>query len=235
MATSISVQTDVIDQVRWRLHLPAFSSSSFVTTSDILALVKSSGRRLSGLLTRLYGDAFFAETATLTTVAGFDLVSLPSNFATLRSLHWIDGNNALELARANPGDYDPEAVAWGSISDIGLTSATPTYALEANVIRLTPTPAAAYTLRLGYTSGIFITAASDTIQGQIGWDEWMILDCCQRIREREQKNASEFIRDRLELEEQIKDQASQRDRYANVQVVDRRGIAKSRENRLWRR
>lgn len=232
MAYSFNVQTDVLDQVRFRLHLPAYSASSFVTTSDALALAKSAGRRLSGILTRLYGDGFFTETATLTTVPDFDLVSLPENFATLRSLHWFDGTNSLELGLARAGDFDPTSQSWGQLSELGLTSLRPTFALEANVIRLYPTPAEAYELRLSYTSGIFIASASDDVQGQIGWDEWMVLDICQRIREREQKDASEFIRDRMELEEQIKEQASQRARYQTHQVVDRRV---ARNTRLWGR
>lgn len=224
MAVSISVQTDVIDRVVSRLHLPTPGAGEFITDTEMLALVKSASRRLSGLLLRLFGDALFAETATLTTVPDFDLVSVPENLTTVRSIHWIDGDNAYLLERANVSDFFPVSQAWSHCN-------LPRYVLESNVIRLSPPPTQSYTVRLAYTTGLFVETAADTIQGGLGWDEWLIADICCKIREREQKPFDEFYRDRVEAEEQIKDQASQRQRFSATQVADKRGVTARERNK----
>lgn len=207
---------DVLDRVAFRLHLPAFAAGEFVSDSEGLMLVQDSVGRLSGLLTKLYSDSHFAETATLTTVADFDIVSLPSDFFTLRSVHWVYNDTAYELQPSNAATYDPESRTWS-------THCLPSYRVEANVLVLSPIPDASYTLRCAYTSHLVMEAITDSINGQPAWREWLVLDVCQRVRDREQKDASELISQRLELESQMKEQASQVDRYGSRQVRDVRG------------
>jgi hypothetical protein len=172
--------------------------------------------RLSAMLTRLFGDSYFTETATLTTQAGLDLLSLPNNFAQLHSIHWMDGAQAYELWRADVHDYEQTPRAWS-------THEPPTYRIESSVIRLVPAPMAAHLVRISYTTGLFITSLTDSFPGQIGWDEWLILDVCEMIRDREDKDATRFTARKMEIERQIKDQATQRDRYSVTQVRDVRG------------
>ncbi len=237
MAIAINIQSDVIYAVVFRLQLPTPAAGQFVTDADMLLLAKSSVSRLSALLIRLFSDDYFLLTSTLTTQAGIDIVSLPANFATLRSVWWVSADNKSHpLTRADISDYDPTAVAWESGSDLYWTGARlPRYRIEANVLVLTPIPNAVYNLRVSYTTGLFITALSDTIFGQIGWAEWLICDICQRIREREQKPADEFIRDRMEAEVNIQSQAANRDRFSACQVRDTRGSGNSSLGGRWRR
>ncbi len=225
---------DILDEVLFQLHLPDFGASEFVTNTSAVRLLKSSGRRLSGLLTRLYGDAFFAETATLTTVPDFDLVSLPDNLATVRTLHWIkDENTAVELTRANMHTYLEKPQSWGSNVDSWWTcQSAPTYRIESNVIVLVPKPTEAYTLRLNYTTGIFIPDLSleeggmdYEFEGQIGWAEWMVADICYAITKREQKDPTNFLNDLTMYEQQMKDHIANRDRFSTYQVRDARGAS----------
>lgn len=237
MPVTVSAES-VLEQVAFRLHLPPFASGEFVTPGQALSLLNASAQRLSGLMTRLYGDAFFASSVTLSTQADIDILSLPSDFHTLTSVHWIysdTNDDVIELERANPQDFGTTPVAW-------TTHGLPKYRLEgAGVLVFVPVPNAVYDVRIGYTSvGVQFEDASDSFQGLPGWDEWLICDMCQRIREREQKPADEFIRDRLELEAHMKEQASQRDRFGGVQVRDAtgalncRGRSLSRYTRGWR-
>lgn len=237
MPVTINAQ-DVLDQVAFRLHLPAFASGEFVDATQALALLNSSAQRLSGLMTRLYGDQYFASSVTLSTQADIDILSLPSDFHTLTSVHWIysdTNDDVIELQRADPQEFGVTSTAW-------TTHCLPRYRLEgAGVLVFVPVPNAMYDVRIGYTSvGVQFEDASDSFQGLMGWQEWLVTDMCQRIREREQKSADEFVRDRLELEAHMKEQASQRDRLGGVQVRDAtgaltcRGRALSRYTRGWR-
>lgn len=215
MSFPISIQTDVVDQVVFRLHIPTPDVGEFVTDTHMLALVKSAVNRLSGLLTRSFGDGYFAEDMTFQTQAGVDVISLPPNFETLRSLHLIHNDKAYELERAEPEDYSIEATNW--------LSHLPRYTVEANVIRLTPPPDNEYTLRIGYSSALSVSALTDTIYGQLSWAEWLVADICCKIRQREQRPYDEFMQDKLLIEDAIKSQAAQRDRSGSVQVRDARG------------
>lgn len=232
MPVSIEAQ-DVLDAVAFRCHLPAFASGEFISATEALTLLNSSARRLSGLVSRLYGDLYWASSITLTTQADIDILSMPSDFHTLTSVHWINGNDAVEMQRADVHEYSAVSKNWNDVD-------VPRFRLEgAGVLVLVPTPSAAYSVRVAYASvGVLFASASDTFNGLPGWDEWLTLDMCQRIREREQKPADEFIRDRLELEAQMKEQASQRDRYTAVQVRDATGALNTvtrfkRYTRAW--
>ncbi len=221
---------DILADVQFQLHLPAFSSGEFVTTDDAVRLLQSSVRRLSGMLTRLFGDAFFAETSTLTTVPDFDLVSLPDNLATIRSLHWIkDDQTAIELTRADIHSYQEQPQSWSNNGSWRSCNFAPTYRIEANVIVLVPKPTEAYTLRLNYTTGIFIPdnvfdgETPYEIEGQIGWQEWMAADICYQITKREQKDPSVYLNELQFLEQQFKEHIANRDRFSTYQVRDARG------------
>jgi hypothetical protein len=240
MAIDIQVG-DIIDGVQFELHLPGFSSGDFITTDAIGMLVRASAAKLSGIMTRLYSDALFAETATLTAQAGLDLVSLPANMGTLRSVHWIQDSHAYELCRADLHEFTAESESWGQPSDYVWNNATlPRFTLEANVLRLVPTPSKVYTLRIAYTTGIFLPATASyedlrilTFPGQIGWKEWMIADIAYRVSKREQKDGSVYLNDMAIAEAQMKDHISQRDRYSTYQVRDTRNAPDFRSRRRW--
>lgn len=217
MAISIAI-ADVLTQVQFRLHLPAVGSGTFVTSGSALALAKSSVSRLGAMLNRSFGDNYFAQTATLSTQAGVDLVSLPASFKDLLSLHWVDGDRAELLERAEITEYDPLPRAWSR------ASGAPRYRLEGNVVVLTPPPSEVYTLRCAYTTGLSITSLADTIQANAGCDEWLVLDICEMIRDREDKDASRFTVRKMQIEADLRSQAVRRDRSGVSQVRDVQGI-----------
>lgn len=230
-----------MEDVCFELHYPSWGTGEFITNADAVRLLKSSATRLSGIMTRLYSDALFAETATLTTVPNFDLVSLPEMFGTLRSLYWVtDEGHAYPLNRADVHEYTETAESWGDPNNYWSCARLPMFSLEANVLRMVPTPTQAYTLRCAYTTGIFLEldpesegAFDTTFPGQIGWREWMVADICYRLTKREQKDPSLFLNDLAVAEAQMKDHISQRDRYSTYQVRDTRNERTGVRYRRW--
>ncbi len=213
MSTSILI-SDVLEQAAFRLHLPDFASGEFVTNTQALQLAKMSVSRLGAMLNRVYDGSYFTQIATLSTQAGVDVVSLPTDCKDLVSLIWVaNSTRSHVLERSVVTDYQPDARAWS-------WSYLPKYRLEGNVIVLTPAPTAVETLRCTYTTGLSITATSDTIQALPGCDEWLVLDVCQIIRDREDKDASNFIGQKLKIEEDLKAQAAKRDRHGVTTVRD---------------
>lgn len=214
---------DVVSDVQFRLHIPTIGSTSFITSAQMLQLLTRSVGRLGALLTRSFSDGYWARTANLTTQAGVDVVSLPAGFNTLTSLHWISGNDAVLLQRAHDTDYTPKPQSWsGSPLPWGWDATRVSgYVLEGYAIRLVPPPADVYTLRCAYQAGLTITSLTDNISAEdISWADWLALDCCIVIRSREDKDASNFVLLKQEIETNLRDQAQQRDRNAVYQIRD---------------
>jgi hypothetical protein len=224
MSHSLTLQS-VVDSAVIRLQIPTPAVGEFLTPAMCLDLIQSGCERLSGLVTRAFGDHYWQQTSTLATQAGLDLVSLPTDTMTISSVHWLVNNSAYPLSRADVHEYDPR-----SQSGVSLTIGAPPMACS-RCTRLRPTlsvwfpvPNAVYSLRVAYTTGLFVTALTDTIPANLGWKEYLVNDFCEMVRQREDKDASNFTARRMEVQEQILDQAAQRDRFATYQVRDTRNV-----------
>jgi hypothetical protein len=204
----------IIEEVRTRLDLPTITSTTFINTTNSLNLVKYSARRLGAIIRRVDSD-YFLTTATLTTIANVNEVSLPDNFSDLRSLAWMRSTNErvpLELASVDDFDATSEdGESWQS---------APRYRLTSGVVMLFPKPNAAYSLSVYYDTGIYVSATTDIISCQPGWDEWIVLDVASRVRTMEEKDAADILAERAKVEFDIVKQASSRDKYMSHQVRD---------------
>lgn len=202
------------ERVRFRCALPAFSADTNVTTSDALIIVQESVRRLCGLMAEHNPDAYFATSTTLTTTNGVSTCSLPLNFTNLLSIHWDRGNGwAPPIRLANVEDVRPVD------SGLGWEACEPKYRFLGNQLEFVPIPRAAHSVLLRYSTGLFPTAASDTVYLELGWDEWVVLDCCCKVRQRQEKDYSDFAAEREKIQREI-DAHARRDRVGIAQTRD---------------
>lgn len=212
MATSTLV-SDILTEVTFRLDMPASTSTTFLTSTGALNLAKFSTRRLSSIVRRAFGSDYFTTQSTLTTTPGQNYITLPANFTDLRQIAWLRStNDSVPLQRAAVDDFlapNEQAQSW---------SGSPIYRLQANTVIFFPCPSSAYNLSVYYDTGIFITATSDTVYLQPWWDEWWINDICVKVRQKEELDASDFVRERQIAEENMKLDAAQRDQFRVSQV-----------------
>lgn len=226
--------SDVLERVAFRLHLPTFASGNFVTDAQAVMLLKDACERLSALVLKAYGSNYFARQSSVNTQAGVDIVSLPTGLATIEGVYWLTGDRAVQLEHAYRLDEDLAPRAWDApdLYAPGLSTA-PTYRVEGNVLVLRPVPNAVYSIRIDYQTTPTIASISDTIYGQAGWREWLVLDLCEVIADREDKDPSRFTARKAKVEADIKMQAADRDRGTRPQVVDAYG-ALQRSRLDWR-
>jgi len=202
------------ERVRFRCALPAFTANTNVTTADALSLVQESVRKLCGLMAEFNPEAYFATGTTLTTTSGVSTCSLPLNFTKLLTLHWDRGNGwQIPIRLATVEDQ------WPSDSVYSWENLRPMYRFLGNQLEFYPTPRAVHDVALRYSTGLFPTAAADTVFLELGWDEWVVLDCCCKVRQRQEKGYAEFAGERSTIEQQIRDQA-RRDRVGVAQTRD---------------
>jgi hypothetical protein len=207
--------SDVIQEAMVRLALPTtLTTTTFPKAAEALALVKFSARRLGGIIRRADSDYFLA-TGSLSTTANQQHVALPSNFSDLRQLSWMrSADERVELKMASVDEMDAATQtprAWDS---------APKYRLQGGNILFFPEPSAVYTLSIYYDTGIYVTATSDSIDCQPGWEEWLVLDVCVRVRQMEEASAADIIAERNKVEYDIVRQATSRDRYRTHEVRD---------------
>ena len=202
----------VLEDIRVRCDLPTYSTTTPVTSAAILSMVTGSALSLSGLVRSAYGADFFETSADLSTQSGLAYVSLPENCSSVRRLVWVRGaDDFVKIERAAQDDTN----AWSG----GWSNSTPVYRLRSGNVALFPTPLATYTIRLTYDTGIIIAATTDTISAEAGWREWLALDVCRKIRQRQQKDASDFVFSQQEQEHLIRSLVP-RDRGGITQIRD---------------
>lgn len=223
MSVAVTV-SDVQERVRQRMSLPAYSSTTFVTTSEILDLVKQSAQLLSAIIDEAWGGHYFTTSLDMTLIAGTPSYDLPTNFADLIRIAWMKtaGEPFIMLKPASVDDWEPNPTGWSG-------GVVPRYRVIGPDIHFYPTPMEAHQLRMHYSTGIFINAASDVINARVGWDEWLVLDVCAKIQTKLEMDPSVYIAQRERVERMIKQQCSRRDKSRPGQIRDLRGA----DERNW--
>jgi hypothetical protein len=214
----------VIEDIRQRLGLPAYTSSTPVTLTGIQGMVTDSAVSLTGILHAI-GDDYLTAVSNLTTVPNSSLIVLtgtPYKFLTLKRLHWVAGtdNKNVELRRANAyemeGSTGNPAVAWDEATDIR-------YRYMGDSLYVWPTPSQSYTLTVYY--GRPLTFEFGNPYGYTEtypfWKDWVVNDVCHKIRLMEEKYpaASQYLQQREVAEKYIRESAP-RDQFGVVQVRD---------------
>lgn len=218
------------ERVRFRCALPAFDANTNVTTSDILTIVQESVRELSAMMAEHSPEAYFATSTVLSTTAGVSTVSLPLSFTKLLSIHWDrdDGYPPPPIRRANVEHQ------WGVDTGLNWDTSFPEYRFLGNQLEFYPTPQKVHTVPIRYSTGLFPASAGDTVFLELGWDEWVVLDCCCKIRQRQEKDYGDFAAERA-MKQQLIERRARRDRVGVNQTRDvrRSDLLHSRLDAEW--
>jgi hypothetical protein len=201
-----------------------FTDGEFVTDEEILSLVNVSHKQLFGMLVES-GLHTVEETIYDLTPDGSLTYALPDDCFAVSGVFRKEGDDYLSLKRHDqrtfPSDRT-ETVAW-SYRTHG--------ALESAVIELNPrTSTGTYKIRYAGVPDDF-TADTDTMEGVIGWEEWIVLDVAGKILLKEQLfDAVDRLQGRQDkLTLKIEAQASERDMQNTVTVAD----VRKRQNTLF--
>lgn len=229
MGISIAV-SDLIEDVRLRAELPTYTTSTSVRTADILYWIKRSLQRLSGIIWSSGDASQLALETTLTTTAGIDMISMPTDMQALVSIYYVrDSSYEVPMDRMNPDDL-------GDVEQRDWDGEVPRYTLKGESIQLRPVPAGAYTVRIEYVTGLVISASTDVVQLYSGWDEWVVLDAAIKVKQRLQQPYVEIMQEREKVEAEIRRQVD-RDRYRGAVVRDlrprRHQMLRHRRERRW--
>ena len=226
--------TNLTEDIRQRADLPTFSTTTFITSTAVTRMINQSLQALYSLVMNAFGDGYFTKTGSLTATANTATTSLPSDFLRMVALVWNRGtDDIIPVLEADAEDgyvrASYAARSWDS----------PRYRLRHSALVWVPMPIATQTLTIEYVyAPADLSSGSDTFDGGPGWDEWVALDVCRKIREREEKDASDFVRERARVEAMILTQSPYRQETQNKQIRDVWGSealgTRDLRNRMWR-
>lgn len=227
-------RAQIEEEVRQRTDLPAYGTESPVTQAEITLMCERSLSRLAGILSEAYPEGYQISTASLATQAGVGLVSLPSDFERLLRVAWLFAGDRPEITLqvADVDNWEPWPGSWSSYNG-WLFGMSPSYRVQGMTLGLFPTPDAIFNLKLWYVPSLLFTGGTPSVQLRQGWDDWLVCDVAVRVRQRQQKDYSDFANERDRIAEKINDQA-QRDVYSPRTIRDHRtGIVFGSRRYRW--
>lgn len=194
--------------------------SSFVTDPTVDEFINQSLAALYDMLAGAFGDEYFNTFTTLTTTAGVDSVTLPSDFYKLTGLFWrLSSSERVPLLKYTPAQAELSAYTfgWSSGNDVF-------YRLAGDNVRFVPEPTGVHTLDLHYIyAPARLVDDGDTWDGYGGWEEWAIWDATIKCLVKEESDTSAAERERTRVEARI-EAAADRD-HAEPPRIQRKRIA----------
>lgn len=208
--------------------LAPFTANTTVSLADALEMAKASFEELGSIAKEYTDEQLLSASGTVPTQAGLGVVSMPTHFSDLSRVSWLRAANdevPIDWAGTNEFFSAPQGGTSSPWSSYG--GGIKARLIGPNSLELFPAPDAVYTLKLYYTTGIYVVTAADTVVMRDGWSRWIVYDLCVQFRMAQQKTGEDlspasFIAQRDAVEQRIRHQM-QRDRNRHRHIQDRRG------------
>lgn len=232
MARTVTL-SEVRELVRTQYDLPAFSTTTWVTTALVNSLINASLAVYYGLLIEQHGDDYFTTSATITTSANVNLSSLPSRCIKVIRMSWVRGtDDIVPISRGSADDLVLASYAARAWDDYA-----PRYRLSGtSAVQWLPTPNAAYSVLCDHVAiPSDLSADGDTFEAGPGHEFFVVNDVCAKLAIREEKDFSAFMAERANFERLIQTQAGERQEADALTLRDADGYIESayeRRNRL---
>ncbi len=176
--------------------------SAFRSDATIRGYLTASCRSLASKLTSERESLYYAQSATVSTVAGTATSAIPTNMWKLIMMRVTIGNRRNRIPEAPLNIIDTESTSRG-----GWTSEYwPRFRLIGRVLYWAPIPRAVHVVTAFYNpTDIFIDGADgttritsfadalDTFDGIDGWDQWAALDSAIKVLNDEKKDVKQLL------------------------------------------
>lgn len=187
MAVELST---IRDRIRQRADM---EHTDFVTDAELTQLINTSYNELYGLLVRYSMQR--TETTFSITANGSSAYTLPADFYSLIGVFRTDGEVKTRLTRFS------ERFRPGSTSGTATT-----YRLVGMTVVLYPKPASGTYEAIYIPTPGQLSADDDTLDGVLGWEELVVIDCAIRVLQKEEADVSSLKQDKAILLQRIADE-----------------------------
>ncbi len=187
--------TELISRIRQRSD-NEHTGSTFVTDAEITRLINISYAELYGHLIRWSMN--MAESLQTITGTGAANYNLATDFYSLVAVFRVVGDQRVRLERHS------------SRNRLGATPSGDgsTYRIINSTIEFHPRPSGG-TYEVVYVPVCGqLSAGSDTLDGVLGWEEYVVLDCAIHVLDKEESETKYLRADRAQILQRIQDEAA---------------------------
>lgn len=188
MATTLAV---LRTRIRQRTDT---ENSEFVSDAEINQMINTSYRELYGLL--VSASLHRAEEVEVVTATGAASYTLPADFFGLIGVYRTYGEDKVPLERFSdkfrPGSRTGDATM---------------YRVQGSNLVLYPKPSSGDYDLVYIPLPADMSADADTMDGVLGWEEFIVLDCSINVLEKEGSDTTTLERKRKMILDRIKDEA----------------------------
>jgi uncharacterized protein YfkK (UPF0435 family)/uncharacterized protein YdcH (DUF465 family) len=215
MARTVTLSS-IRTQVRQRADMV---NSTFVDNDEINQFINNSITELYDLLVQKFGNEYFLNTYSFSTVAGTDSYALPTDFYKLTGVDiLVNGTDYLTL---RPFMFSERNRFNGSVSRNILGVSDLRYRLLGSNIKFVPIPDSLQTIRLWYIPYVAeLVSDSDTLNGVNGYEEYVIVDAAMKCLQKEESDVSVLFAQKQSLIKRIEEAAENRDVGYGERVSD---------------
>lgn len=223
MATTFQT-SEILADVARLANVPAFSTTSNVTSGQCTYWLVQSARTLSALLRQRMGsDNDFVASASLTVPAGLGLVSLPADCGEVHAVLWVKSSRDYQLCDGASQDDLEE----GSEAEQAWES-PPTYRVEGQTLAVFPPSTDAEDLIVYYTTHLDLSGGATSYISRLDTDRWLTLDVLCKVLAAKQRDYSLFAAEKAQVEALLLSPARTRDPNTISTIRDTRGAAARR-------
>lgn len=180
----------LLSQVRARAFIEA--STTVITDAEITEFINQSFAEMLDEIV-LQNQDYNVTSTTLNTVAGTATASLPSDFYKFRKLVvTIDGQmrTLSEFRLEEIEDYANVTSGW----TVGIPISYRRYGTS---VLFAPTPQAVHAVTMYYLPcATRLVSASDTFDGQDGWEEFVVLDAARKCLDKLDRDSGKLTQER---------------------------------------
>lgn len=194
--------------------------SGFIQNDELVSYINSSACELYDLLVGAYGNDYFLDSHTFSTVNNTSDYDLPADFYKMAGIDYLIGpQEALTLKPYQFNERNRYRIGtyWNAIVGAG----GPRYKLNPTTISFLPVPDGVYNMELWYVPSCpKLVSDSDTFDGVNGWEEFIIIDAAIKMLQKEESDTSLLEKQKMAIIGRINQMAENRDAGQSFRVTD---------------
>lgn len=194
--------------------------STFIKDDELLTYINSSYAELYDLLVGAYGNEYYEQEHSFSTVGNTRRYDLPDDFYKLVGVDYVIGPTSvltLKPYQFNERNRYQQGTYWSAL--VGIYG--PKYRLVNEAIEFAPIPDGSYNIKLHYVPACpKLVDDSDTANGVNGWEEYIIVDVARKMLIKEETDVTELNKHKDALLARINLMAENRDAGQSFRVTD---------------
>lgn len=215
MATQTSTATlaELKTRVRQRADMV---NDDFVEDAELVTYIQQSYRKLYNLIVTTFSDWYVDDPVEFTLASGENTYTLPATFYKLVAVDFKLNGKWVEVLRFNMNERNRTTAGRFRIYH-----PINRYRLMNNKLRFIPSDNAEGDYRYWAVSKPSVPVDdSDTIEGENGWDEFVVLDAAIKCLNKEETDPSILIMEQQQIKEDILINANSYDEGGSERVED---------------